>query len=292
MAFMYKTIVRLTAVFLILAILSLPVASSASLRVVSLYAAHTENAVALGAADFLVGVSTHDDPAFLPKLPRVPLKAGAESFLVLNPDIVLTRSFSVSQNPHLYKVLKEAGVRIAVIDPPTWDNFPDYLRELAVLLGVNPSGAVELFNKTAEQITKEAVARSRGKKRPLVFVESTSKSLRTCAGESWAASLIELAGGKNAAAGAKPISEGSAVAAWGLERTLRTIKSRLDVYVVQQGAMNSSGVEDVRARPWAASLKEIKVAVVPEAYLSRPSLPGLTKGGQMLIDIFYGKTER
>lgn len=42
-------------------------------------------------------------------------------------------------------------------------------------------------------------------------------------------------------------------------------------------------------RPWVSALKNTRVAEVPEAYLSRPSLFGLEKGGKMLIDIFYGE---
>lgn len=291
MAFMYRIIKLLLALFLILFAVGSPCASLASPRVISLYAAHTENVVALGAASFLVGISVHDDPALLPDLPRIAQKVGAETLMALKPDIVLTRSFSVRQNSSLYKILNDARITVATIDPPTWDNFADYLRELAALLHVDPNKAVELFKKTGDKIALEAAARSNGKKQPLVFVESTSIGLRTCAGDSWAACLIELAGGRNVAADVKPVRKGSSVAAWGLERILSTIKSGLDIYIVQQGAMNASSAEDVRNRPWAAALKDTKVVAVPEAYLSRPSLFGLERGGKMLLDIFYGSIE-
>lgn len=267
----------------------LPCASEAAPRVVSLYAAHTENIIALGAGGLLVGVSRHDAPELLPKLPRVPPNAGAEAILAMRPDLVLTRSFLVGQNPDMYKVLKEAGVRVAVLDPPAWDDFPDYLGELAQLLGADSREAAERFKKISKNIADAAKARSRGKKAPLVFVESTSPALRTCAPDSWAANLIKLAGGRNAAAGAARTSKGSAVAAWGLERLLRLAESGLDVYIVQHGAMNAATLEDVKMRPWATALKNTKIAEIPEAYLSRASLTGLEKGGKMLIDILYGE---
>lgn len=284
-----RRITKLLAIFFIFMAAVLPRASDAAQRVVSLYAAHTENIVALGAGGLLAGISSHDDPGLLPKLPRVPANAGAEVILALCPDLVLTRSFSVSRNPNLYKVLREAGVRVVVLDPPAWEDFPDYLEGLARLLGADSRKAAGIFKKISKNIADTAKMRSKGKKAPLVFVESTSPGLRTCAPDSWAANLIRLAGGRNAAAGAVQTSKGSAVAAWGLERLLRTAESGLDVYIVQHGAMNAATLEDVKRRSWASALKNTKIAEVPEAYLSRASLSGLEKGGKMLIDIFYGE---
>lgn len=285
---MYRTIKRLSLLLLLLGAFSRGCVSEASQRVISLYAAHTENAVALGAEGLLVAVSKSDDPLLLPGLPRVPLKAGAEVFLALKPDLVLARSFSVSQNPGLYRFLENAGILVAVIDPPGYDSFADYLKELAILLETNPDRAVERFKQAADAVRKEAARSSKGKKRPLVFVESTSSTMATCAPGSWAAYLIELAGGKNAAPGAKPVSEGSAIASWGVERTIRTVKEGLDVYLVQHGAMNAATPADVKKRPWAASLANVRVAEMPEAYLSRPSLLRMEESGKMLVEIFYG----
>lgn len=274
---------------MLLAVAYFPRVLEAAPRVVSLYAAHTENVVELGAGALLVGISAHDAPALLAKLPRIPSKAGAEMILALKPDIVLTRSFSVSQNPNLYKVLEKAGIKVAVLDPPTWSGFADYLMELALLLGADSGKAAARFGEISNSIEAAAKARSKGKKGPSVFVESTSPSLRTCAPDSWAANLIKLAGGKNVASSAVPTSKGSTVAVWGLERLLRIAESGLDVYIVQHGAMNAATLADVKRRPWAAVLKNTKIAEIPEAYMSRPSLTGLEKGGQMLIDLFYGE---
>ena len=100
---------------------------------------------------------------------------------------------------------------------------------------------------------------------------------------------MELAGGVNAAAEAKPLRSGSSIAPWGLERVLKTINSGLDVYLVQQGPMNAADEASLRARPWSSALANVRAAVVPEYCLSRPSLSGLKEGGAMLIKIFYGE---
>jgi iron complex transport system substrate-binding protein len=117
-------------------------------------------------------------------------------------------------------------------------------------------------------------------------VEATEKELTTCTGDSWAAHMVELAGGSNISKAAKPIRRGSAIAPWGLEKILASAGD-IDVYIVQQGPMNAADEESVRKRSWFAALKKAKLALMPEALLSRPSLLGLERGGAMLIKILY-----
>ena len=201
---------------------------------------------------------------------------------------MLTRTLADSQNPELKKVLERAGVRVEVIDPPAWEGFEQYLRKIAELAGTSPDAAVAALAKARAEIRAAAEKSSRGR-RPLVFVEATSRELHTCSPDSWAARLVELAGGVNAAAEAKPLRSGSSIAPWGLERALKTINSGLDVYLVQQGPMNAADEASLRARPWSSALANVRAAVVPEYCLSRPSLSGLKEGGAMLIKIFYGE---
>jgi iron complex transport system substrate-binding protein len=117
-------------------------------------------------------------------------------------------------------------------------------------------------------------------------LEATSRELHTCAPDSWAARLIELAGGINAAPDAVPLRKGSPLASWGIERALKTLE-KVDVYIIQQGPMNAATLDEVLTRPWFPS--GIRVAAVPESRLSRPSLLGLEEGGAALIEIFYGR---
>ncbi|MBQ9566005.1 MAG: ABC transporter substrate-binding protein [Synergistaceae bacterium] len=257
------------------------------LRVISLYPGHTDNVLALGGT--LVGISENDAPDVLPGAPRFPLKTGAEPLLALRPDIVLTRSMAERMNPNLSSVLTRAGVRVISLDPPSWDEFPDYLRRLAEVLGLEPEAGVKRLSALRASIAERArEALASGKRPARVFVEATARELHTCAPKSWAARLVELAGGVNVAAAAVPLREGSAIAPWGLERVLRSLNEGVDVYIVQRGAMNAATPEDVRARPWAGALAGVEIAGLPEADLSRPSLPGLERGGEALLRIFYG----
>jgi iron complex transport system substrate-binding protein len=257
-------------------------------RIISLYPGHTDNIIALNGQSKLVGISQNDDPETLPGLLRFPMKTGAEALLALKPDLVLMRTLVTKQNPELKDVLERAGVKVILIDPPSWEGFAEYLRELAPLIDVNPDDAAALFIRICSEIREKAEGLRKGRT-VSVFVESTARDLHTCAPDSWAARLIELAGGTNAAASAVPARRGSAVAPWGLERVMKLLSAGLDVYLVQNGAMNRTTPEELKARSWASALGTAKVAFIPEAHLARPSLKGLREGGMKLIQIFYGE---
>jgi iron complex transport system substrate-binding protein len=257
-------------------------------RIVSLYPGHTDNIVALGVGDRLVAVSREDaaEP-LLPDLPRLSPKVDAEAVLALRPDAVFLRSLVERMNPHLTEVLERAGVAVHVIDPPSWEGFGDYLARLAEILGTDPNEARRRLAASRELVAESAkkAAGRRGGAAPTVFLEATSRELHTCAPDSWAANLIELAGGVNAAEDATPLREGSSLAAWGVERVLAAA-SHIDVYIVQRGAMNVATPEEVRSRAWGGALECVRIVAVQESLLSRPSLLGLEKGGALLLEIF------
>ena len=258
-------------------------------RIVSLYPGHTDNIVALGGEKKLVAISKNDDDDMLPRLPRLSAKSGAEEILALKPDLVLTRGLAERQNPRLRGVLERAGVKVVSIEPPRWDGFAAYLRELAALIGGDPAAAEAKLKKIRGAIASEAAMRSKGKT-PAVFVEATAKELHTCSPDSWAARLVALAGGRSAAPDAQAIRKGSAIAPYGLERILKAAAAgEIDVYLVQQGTMNAADMKSFAARPWYPAVKNITAAAMPEKELSRPSLLGLEAGGRRLIKIFYGE---
>lgn len=262
-------------------------AEAAYSRIISLYPGHTDNIIALGGASRLVAISRNDDRTTLPSLPRFTGKSGAEELLALKPDLVLTRGLAERQNPQLRSVLERAGVRVESIEPPSWEGFGSYLKRLAALIGKDGAEAEARLIRLRAGIANEAKKLSKGRS-PRVFVEATEKELYTCSPDSWAAKLTALAGGRNVAAEAKPVRAGSSVAPWGLERILKAAhKGGIEVYLIQQGAMNGASAKSALARPWFAPLKKAKLAVIPEGELSRPSLLGLEAGGRKLLSVFY-----
>ena len=280
---------RLMFFVLMLSLLMPLPASAAARRIITLYPGHTDNVIALGGESLLVGISKNDDAKILPKVPRFTAKSGPEAILALKPDLVLTRDLIERQNPQLRSVLERAGVKVVSIEAPDWDEFPAYLRKIAELIGSDPKAAEDKLKKIRSDIAAAAEKASHGKK-PSVFVEATSKELYTCSPDSWAARLIALAGGKNAAPDAKPRRSGSAVAPYGLERILRSAaEGKIDIYLIQNGTMNGADLSALEARSWYPALNNVKKAVIPERELSRPSLLGREAGGRKLIKIFYGE---
>ena len=259
-------------------------AANANLRVISLYPAHTENIIALDGASSLIAVSESDNPELLPELPRISPRAGAEALLTLSPDIVITRTLAHNLNPSTYDTLSRVGVKVLTIDPPEWADFPQYLTTLAGALGLNAEHALQKFAALTQSISERVPA---DRPRPRVFLEATSRELRTCAPDSWAANLIALAGGVNIAQNVQPLRPGSALASWGTERLLQAAES-IDVYIIQTGIMNAATLNDFHARAWSKALTHAKAAEVPEMFISRPSLLGLEAGANMLLKIFWG----
>jgi iron complex transport system substrate-binding protein len=201
------------------------------------------------------------------------------------------RSLVTQVNPHLAETLLRSGVAVHVIDPPSWDDFESYLTRLGEILGTGSEEARSRLKRARAAIKRDAEeAAGKNSRKVRVFLEATSRELHTCSPLSWAARLIELAGGDNVASGATPLREGSPLAAWGVERLLAAVEDGskgIDVYLVQRGSMNAATVEEVAARPWFATLGA-RMAVILENLLSRPSLLGLEEGGKILIEIFYG----
>lgn len=257
-----------------------------SLRVISLYPGHSDNIVAMGGSELLVALSENDDADLLPDLPRVPARSGAERLLALRPDVVVTRSFAEKASPNMYETLRHSGVKVVSIDPPSWDDFPQYLLKLAESLNLDPTIGISRFASAITEISSSA----RDSHFPRVFLEATSREVHTCSPDSWAARLIALCGGVNVAGDAVPLREGSAVASWGAERVLRDADS-LDIYIIQNGAMNPATVDSFRAREWSGALSRVRVVEIPERYISRPSLLGLEKGGEILTRIFREASE-
>lgn len=255
-------------------------------RVISLYPGHSDNIYALGGGDMLIALSENDDDDLLPELPRISLRAGAEKILSLKPDVVITRSFAERLNPNLYDVLRRSGVKVISIDPPEWDNFTEYLIELANELELDYGTAIMNLIRTAQSIKSRSHRESQNK--PRVFIEATSREIHTCSPDSWAARLIALAGGINIASDAKPLREGSTIASFGVENVLKNHES-IDVYIIQTGAMNHADIQEFKSRSWSGALGNVRVYEIPEKYLSRPSLLGIQKGGNELIKIFWGE---
>lgn len=238
-------------------------------RIVSLYAGHTENLIAIGARDKLVAASNGDDPKLLGGLPRLGMKPGLEGIIALKPDAVLTRPMNVRSQEALYSKLASLGVKVLAIDPPSWEEFPAYIELLSRLTGDPDPGRKADDARRLMNVNRPRETRARG-----AVLITNGRSMATCTPDSWAAHIMEQAGFPSVAADAKPVSNGSVIAVFGAERMLASDKS-IDVVLLQRGAMNAMSASDFMADSRFSRMKAVQNGMafdVDEADISRPSL--------------------
>ncbi|MDR0764130.1 MAG: ABC transporter substrate-binding protein [Synergistaceae bacterium] len=246
-------------------------------RIVSLYAGHTENLAAIGAGGAIVAAG-QDAEGLSPGIPLLGSKPGVEQIAALFPDIVLTRPMMARSQKSLYEALDSFGIKVLALDPPEWEKFPDYIALLARVAGVGG----DVKKNAAEAMTTDAAL---GGKKLRAFLMTNGRTMATCAPDSWAAHIMELAGLENAASGAVPLTEGSVLSAFGAERLLAA-DGEIDVVLLQQGAMNTVRAEDFVRDARFASMRAVldgMVFDVPEADISRPSLLRLKNGAALKL---------
>ena len=244
-------------------------------RIVSLYAGHTENLTAIGAGGSIVAAGQGTE-GLSPDIPLLGSKPGIEQIAAVFPDIVLTRPMMARSQESFYEALDSFGIKVLALDPPEWEKFPDYIALLAQVAGLD-GDAKNVKKDAAEAMRADAAP---GGKKLRAFLVTNGRTMATCAPDSWAAHIMELAGLENAARGAVPLSEGSVLSAFGAERLLAT-DDEIDVILLQQGAMNTVRAEDFVRDARFSSLKAVlggMVFDVPEADISRPSLLRLKNG--------------
>ncbi|MCT4620347.1 MAG: ABC transporter substrate-binding protein [Marinisporobacter sp.] len=258
-------------------------------KIISLYSAHTENLFALGLDTEIIGIGRSDAyPAAVTTKDRFDYRADPEKIIAVEPDLVLIRPFIKKSKPEFVQALENAGINVVSLYPERFEEFPDYIKKLALLTGkeeVAEKMLVKFENdlNTIENITKEM------KTKVNVFFESTETEYRTITSDSMASKAIFLAGGNNIANDAEPIRKGTSIASYGEERILEKA-DQIDVYVSQRGAMNSGGnLHSISIRPGFDTIKAVKeerVYTINEKLVSSPTFR-FSKGVVELARMFY-----
>ena len=247
-------------------------------RIISLYGAHTENLLAMGAAAQLLGIDGQS--AHLPGAEGKPIFSyhdDPERFLAARPDLVLIRPMIDRGYPRLVERLKQSGIQVVSVQPTTVEQLEDYWRLLGQLSGreAQADGMHRSF-KMAVLDFKRLSAQVENHQR--VYFEAIHRKMKTFTPQAMAIFALETAGGINVAADA-PVRTNNNIAVYGKERLL-SHAADIDVFLSQQGAMNQTSVETIMAEPGFGAIKAIKtgqVFQVDEMIVSRPTL-GLLKG--------------
>ncbi len=244
-------------------------------RIISLYSAHTENLVSLGASDQVIGISTSDDyPADILTKPRFSYRQDAEKFIAARPDLVLVRPMIERSYPQLMDKLRQAGITVKSLQPTSMAGIYEYWQELGRLTGKEAESKVMInaFKHDLAQINQQ-VAAIPSAKRPRVYFEAIHKKMKTFAPESIAIFVLEQAGGVNIAADARQMRKTN-IAAYGKEQILSKAEE-IDIFLAQHGRMNPVTKDMITQEPGFMAIKAVqedKVFLIEEQLLSRPTL--------------------
>jgi len=253
-------------------------------RIISLYAAHTEVLLRLGAKDNIIGVSaqeTYSGPEAEGWNPPVfTIHDDVEKFLAAKPDLVLVRPMHMAAGSRLVSSLKTAGIKVHSEQVLKAGDLYKYWRNLAALVGrqaevekmiINFDQQISIYHEAAQRRPEEA--------KPTIFLEAIHNQVKTFTPDSLPVWLVELAGGRNVAADAKAHAKGLMVTDYGPERLLAKAKE-IDIFISQAGPMNNSTLKQIKSREIYKPIRAFKdgrVYKIPEELLSRPT-PSLIKG--------------
>lgn len=260
-------------------------------RIISLYSAHTENLVSLGAADQLIGISPSDNyPKHILDKQRFSYREDPERFIAARPDLVLVRPMIERSYPQLMDKLREIGISVVSLQPTTVEGIFDYWRELGRLSG-HVTAAEEMIQRFTSRLdefttTVDAIAME---KRPRVYFESMHRRMKTFAPSSIALFALQKSGGINVATDASQVRSTN-IAAYSKERILAHA-DEIDVFIAQQGRMNPVTLDTIRNETGFQAIKAVRrdnIFLIDEHLVSRPTMR-LLHGIEQLHELLYEK---
>lgn len=241
-------------------------------RIVALMPSLVEDFFAVGAGSHVVGVSVYSDVPGAKGLPVVAdfSSVDAEKVVALHPDVVV----GIPAQARLVEPLQRAGIRVVLLPD---DSYADIFTNIMTAgdLSRHAREAAELMSKLTTE-TKEIRARTLWfKRKPSVFVVLGTGPIWTAGKKSYIATLIALAGGRNAA--------GDLDAAYGQYSPEALLRDQPDV-IVTDPSVHLDAVQ--QREPWR-SLKAVRLnhvyTVDPAAILERPG-PNYNEGLRWLVE--------
>lgn len=261
-------------------------------RIISLYPAHTENLVRMGALKELIGVGTEDDyPPEIQGRPRFSYHEDAEKFIAAKPDLVLVRPMIERSHPQLVAKLRAAHITVISLQPHGMAGLFKYWQELGKLSGhVKESRKMILdFENEILRLQQEIASwqESHNLLQPKVYFEVMHSKSRTIAAGSIAAYVLKEAGGINIARDAKQVRTTN-IAFYPTEKLLSK-GSKIDIFIAQQGRMNAVNREIIEQEPGYNAIRAVregKIYLVPEELVSRPTMR-ILEGISTIARILY-----
>ncbi|MBI4396658.1 MAG: ABC transporter substrate-binding protein [Elusimicrobia bacterium] len=255
--------------------LSQPLAA-APRRLVSLLPSHTEIVQALGAGEFLVGVSDVEKKGAWPGVPRVGgLEPNWEALIALKPDLVL------ADNSHERFENEFKRFRLQVLFLPgtgaqTMEDVFSIIQKMGALL--DRTSTAEALVQTCRARVKKIESRLPSANGPSVYFEIWPRPFQACAPSSLQGHLLSRAKAKNI----MPPSRNSmplVSSEWVAEHSPE--------FILHTGIVSS---DEIARRPGWERLPAVKngrVIVVDPDKFSRAG-PGIVQAFEELVGILYG----
>ena len=260
-------------------------------RIISLYSAHTENLIAIGAANSIIGVNSHDI-CFKKIKNRIPFSYhdDPEKFLWAKPDLVLIRPLIDRGYSKLIKKLEQNNITVISLQPNNIEDIYQYWLDLGSISGHKLSAKknIRLFKDTIK-IFNNLTSNIAQKKQ--VYFESMHSKMKTFSKNSIAMFVLKTAGGINIAYDAVQVRKTN-IAYFGKERLLSKAPE-IDIYIAQYGPMNQPTISMIKNETGYSIIKAIQnneIYLISEQIVSRPTirlLQGIYQTGTFLYpDIF------
>lgn len=250
---------------------SVPAARAAQ-RIVSLAPSLTEDLFALGVGSRVVAVSQYSDyPAAAKRLPRISSSTSldSEQIVALHPDLVVGISYQAAMTAPLVR----AKLRVVLLRDDTLNDIYTTIDDLGTLVGrMNQAAALVRRLRDRTVRLQKTVDRSR---MPSVFVVLDVAPIYTVGRRSYINTLINMAGGRNAA---------NLEAAYGRYSAETLLMQQPDIIIADPLVK----LRSLRGRePWR-SLRAVQrghVDDIPEPDILLSPGPRYNEGLRWLIDI-------
>ncbi|MGB8966534.1 MAG: helical backbone metal receptor [Candidatus Cybelea sp.] len=240
-------------------------------RVVALVPSFADDLFAIGAGSQVVAVSAFTDVPQAKSLPRIAdySSVDAEAIVGLRPTVVI----GIPAQARLVEPLRRAHIPVALLADDTYDQIFADLRQIGTLTGREREAAATIARLRRETAALHARTK-RFVRRPSVFVVLGSGPIWTAGSTSYINTLIQLAGGTNAA--------GDLHTAYGEYSAEALLRDQPDILLADPATHLAAFLD---REPWR-SLRAVQLHRVYELdpdVIVRPG-PNYNKGLQWLVE--------
>lgn len=249
-------------------------------RIVSLAPSITETLYYLGLGDRVVGVTQF---SYYPPEATLKPKVGSyvdvnvEKILTLSPDLVIgTKDGNEAEKVYL---LDEAGIAAFIVNPRNVREAIETVATVGRLCGI-PEKGVALSLQLSKRVD-DIVEKTRGRRKPRVFVQINLKPIMTVNKNTFLHDLIQLAGGENMTQD-EPITYPRI----SLEEVIR---KKAEVIIIS--SMDRGGQFEEAKREWERwttipAVMTKRVHLVDSDLIDRPS-PRIVEGLEMIARLLH-----